>query len=379
MHDNGIDYANHVDLSNPMSDNRLDTVLEEASLRAGRSDYDGDVGCCITVSRLGNAQTFGSPGDGLNTIDSSSELNAVLGNSITRAKVVRAINYCGGPGFNIIGCAYTPGDGLAVVRMSDLGSEAVLWIHEYGHNTGLGHVGDSRRIMYGTDTGFNRGLIQSECDSYHDPFFTASPVITDTGTCEDVDGDEVQDGIDNCPSAANNDQADADGDGTGDACEGPADSDGDGVVDTDDNCPDTGNPDQADFDGDGAGDACDADDDNDGVSDGADCAPRNASVTQTAGPASDLGWTAGSKTELVWTVGEQASASNVYRGDFEASAFDPSWSCLAADIPGSTYTDDEVPTGAAGFHYLVTGDNVCGESGAGTDSEGTPRTVSSCP
>jgi hypothetical protein len=378
VHDNGIDYANHVDLSNEMTDSRLDTVLEEASLRAGRSDYDGDVGCCITVTRLGNAKSFGSSGDGLDRIDDSSELNAVLNNSVSRAKVVRAINYCGGPGFNIIGCAYTPGDGLAVVRMSDLGSEAVLWIHEYGHNTGLGHVGDSRRIMYGTDTGFNRGLIQSECDSYHDPFFSANPVITDTGVCEDVDGDEVQDGIDNCPTVANNDQADSDGDGTGDACEGPADSDGDGVADGEDNCPDTPNADQADFDADGVGNACDADDDNDGVNDGADCAPLNAGVSQVAGEASDLAWADGSKTELTWQLGEQAEVSNVYRGTFD-TVFDPSWSCLAADVPGTSYTDDEPVTPGTGFHYLVTGENVCGESGAGADSEGTPRTVSACP
>jgi hypothetical protein len=375
VHDNGIDYANHVDLSNEMTDSRLDTVLEEASLRAGRSDYDGDVGCCITVSRLGTARSFGSSGDGLDTIDSSSELNAVLNNSVSRAKVVRAINYCGGPGFNIIGCAYTPGDGLAVVRMSDLGSEAVLWIHEYGHNTGLGHVGDSRRIMYGTDTGFNRGLIQSECDSYHDPFFTADPQITDTGACLDADGDEVQDGIDNCPDVPNNDQSDSDGDGTGDACEGPSDSDGDGVADQDDNCPDTPNADQEDWDADGVGDVCDPDDDNDG----ADCAPKDDSVSEPPGEASDLGWTPGSKTELTWTPAPQATKSDVYRGTFDVDAFDRSWSCRYNDVFGDTFTDEDVPGPATGFHYLVTCQNVCGESGAGTDSAGDPRSVDRCP
>ncbi|MCC6558011.1 MAG: DNRLRE domain-containing protein [Polyangiaceae bacterium] len=37
--------------------------------------------------------------------------------------------------------------------------------------------------------------------------------------CDDADGDGVCDGDDNCPEAANPDQADSDGDGIGDACE----------------------------------------------------------------------------------------------------------------------------------------------------------------
>jgi hypothetical protein len=76
----------------------------------------------------------------------------------------------------------------------------------------------------------------------------------------DGDGDGVLDDADNCPSVANPDQADSDGDGAGDACDEPPppDGDGDGVPDDEDNCPAAANAGQEDADADGIGDACDA-------------------------------------------------------------------------------------------------------------------------
>ena len=94
----------------------------------------------------------------------------------------------------------------------------------------------------------------------------------------DPEGDGVSDSNDNCPSDANNDQANNDGDAEGDACD--ADDDNDGAADTTDNCPSVANPDQTDTDVDGAGDACDADDDGDGVSDSADNCPLVANASQ---------------------------------------------------------------------------------------------------
>jgi hypothetical protein len=75
------------------------------------------------------------------------------------------------------------------------------------------------------------------------------------GCLLDEDGDGIDDLLeDNCVGMFNPDQADADGDGMGDACD---DSDSDGVFDGSDNCVDVANPDQADVDGDGIGDVCD--------------------------------------------------------------------------------------------------------------------------
>ena len=75
---------------------------------------------------------------------------------------------------------------------------------------------------------------------------------------------------------ANADQADADGDGIGDACDdAPNDQDDDGINDDLDNCPLIVNSDQVDFDSDGVGDTCDADIDGDGVDNIDDLFPKD--------------------------------------------------------------------------------------------------------
>lgn len=98
----------------------------------------------------------------------------------------------------------------------------------------------------------------------------------------DADVDGVPDEADNCPAVSNRDQADADRDAEGDACdETPGvgaklpeedavgvgetfDRDRDDVIDALDNCRVVPNPSQDDQDRDGSGDACDADLDGDG-------------------------------------------------------------------------------------------------------------------
>lgn len=81
--------------------------------------------------------------------------------------------------------------------------------------------------------------------------FTLAPPPVGEG---DSDGDGIFDMVDNCPSDANADQLDLDGDGLGNVCD--ADADNDGVANLDDNCPLLANPDQIDADNDGFGDAC---------------------------------------------------------------------------------------------------------------------------
>ena len=98
-------------------------------------------------------------------------------------------------------------------------------------------------------------------------------VITYTGT--DSDNDGIIDDIDNCPSIANEDQADNDSDGEGDVCD--SDDDNDGTNDEDDAFP-FDDTESLDTDSDGIGNNEDEDDDDDGFLDDSDPQPIIANV-----------------------------------------------------------------------------------------------------
>ncbi len=92
------------------------------------------------------------------------------------------------------------------------------------------------------------------------------------------DNDTLNDDVDKCDATVSTNNNDADGDGLGDVCD--SDRDGDGHVNSLDNCPNAPNADQSDVDGDKKGDACDADNDGDGTLDPVDNCPQDANADQ---------------------------------------------------------------------------------------------------
>jgi len=209
----------------------------------------------------------------------------------------------------------------------------------------------------------------------------------------DADSDGVSDQIDNCLLIPNQSQSNADVDEHGDAC---------------DNCPTVPNSDRADLDADGFGDVC-------------DCAPSNASLPvacndanpctdDSCGPAgcshvnNSLGCNDGSdctsgdactngacvgipgslpqETDAglrvdqlsgVPTIHWQAVPEpvNVYRGARRPGrAFEYNGGCLAESVTSTNATDTLIPPAGGLFYYLVSRENVCGESILGRDGTG---------
>jgi hypothetical protein len=165
-------------------------------------------------------------------------------------------------------------------------------------------------------------------------------------------------------------QENADGDGTGDACDTCTDTDGDGYGNpgypvntcTTDNCPLVANPDQADGDGDGIGDVCDPDP--------IMPFPQASPVVTMMG------------SSVTWTTVSGASQYHLYRGDLatlrETGVYtqDPAATAGARRfcwLSATQVDDDYSPAVGEVVFYLTTADDGMTEWSLGTNSRGEER------
>ena len=206
-----------------------------------------------------------------------------------------------------------------------------------------------------------------------------SVAVALSDSCPDRDGDTVADASDNCPEIFNPDQENIDGDDFGDACDPcPADPDndidGDTVCGDVDNCPDVPNgpleDNQADSDEDGLGDACDQ---------VCDAEPSALDRRPDATPLTLTKAGSPGMLDLYWepTV---AGEYNLYRGTLASlgeGIYDHTTEGSCSLLEETT----QVPMDVGDFYFLVV--SRCGavESSYGRHSEGTerPPAIETCP
>ena len=143
-----------------------------------------------------------------------------------------------------------------------------------------GDLGDASPDAGSRDTGPDTDATVTD-DVGPDADADGEDVGPDTGLevgPDDLDGDGIENAVDNCPETANPGQDNVDGDELGDACDD--DLDGDGYANDLDTCRRNPDADQTDLDGDGQGNPCDLDDDGDGVADAADNCPLTPNTNQ---------------------------------------------------------------------------------------------------
>jgi hypothetical protein len=184
----------HVDLVEPAAGRDLafwQDVVDDAVTR-GSQLLEGvqgpaDAACCTQLTRTAPLATFGTPGDGLDVVDSLADQQAIaslVGPSGSRAFLVDTIDYCAGPGA-AAGCASlgacgNPNDDPALWLYAEVWgfvageiSETLpsVLAHERGHNSCLQHVSaNDCQLMQGSVVapGLGGCLSASECSAFRD-------------------------------------------------------------------------------------------------------------------------------------------------------------------------------------------------------------------
>ena len=179
----------HVDLINAGAGQDLaywQGVIDDA-VRSGNGLLEGgqgpfDTPCCTRLGRSVSVTTFGTPGDGLDIMDTGSDQTAIAnaGGAGSNAFLIDSLTYCGGSAPGAIGCAINPscsGNGnddptvwmVVSVDSFDSGTLPAVIAHERGHNACLVHVAAAEcQLMQASvfTPGLGGCLTASECSNY---------------------------------------------------------------------------------------------------------------------------------------------------------------------------------------------------------------------
>lgn len=181
----------HVDLINPGAGEDLtywtgviqDVVDRANNLLVGRNGPADQV-CCTQMTSSVAVSTFGTPGDGLDVVDSAADQNSIAATGLPGSRVflVDSLTYCNASSPGAIGCAIRPtctGNAnddpnlwmyVSVEAFED-GTLPSVVAHERGHNSCLQHVAAEKcQLMQGTvfTPGLGGCLTASECTNFRD-------------------------------------------------------------------------------------------------------------------------------------------------------------------------------------------------------------------
>jgi hypothetical protein len=150
-----------------LSDGDVKRILADASRmlqKNSRHDGDDDVACNVTFTLKGSVGTFASPNTPIvdrDNIDAVHRVDANVAGVDFHVKVVKEINFCRPdlPAEPFVGCSFSPPDFRSMIlvhprlhkdaqgRTLSRYPDHLLWAHEFGHLTGLGHRDDDQLAL----------------------------------------------------------------------------------------------------------------------------------------------------------------------------------------------------------------------------------------
>lgn len=159
-----LTFARHADV--PLSEAKIDKLLQGASLVLQTKDSVDDVACCVEFVRVGPVSVFGKPGDKADDVKNADELRKVWHINRQTVKVVKSLSL--GSFLGIEGTPVERGGQtyprLTIVLVNDQAPEVLA--HEFGHYKSilLHNNSSPANLMHESENG--KVITASECRAF---------------------------------------------------------------------------------------------------------------------------------------------------------------------------------------------------------------------